>query len=107
MFETSAVGAIGQVREYCKENNISLSEFAKPYDVVEPLTFIGRFAPHHLLMLNCENDRYVPKPTAEALFSAANEPKSIKWFTCDGDIAHIPPMDKALDISKKWFKKYL
>jgi cephalosporin-C deacetylase-like acetyl esterase len=107
MFETSAVGAIVDVREYCAANNISLSDFAEPYDVIEPLNFIGLMAPRPLLMLNCENDRFVPKPTGEALFSAANEPKNIKWFTCDGDIAHIPPMDKALDLTKKWFKKYL
>lgn len=107
MLETSTVGAIEQVREYCKDNNISISDFAEPYDVIEPLNFVGRFAPHPLLMINCENDRFVPKPTGEALFNAAQEPKSIKWFTCDGDIAHIPPMDKVMDLAKKWYKKYL
>jgi hypothetical protein len=49
----------------------------------------------------------VPKATAEELFAAAGDPKHIEWFTCAGEIAHIPPMDRILADVKKWFKQTL
>ena len=107
MIDTSGVHALEAIRAHEAERGRDTADFAKALHVVEPLAFAPRIAPRPVLMINCDNDQYVPKPTAEDLFASLGEPKDIRWFTCDGDIGHIPPMDKALNLAVKWYKKYL
>jgi cephalosporin-C deacetylase-like acetyl esterase len=100
---TSGVSALATVREHYRASGKPLSEFAYAMRAVEPAAFIHRMSPNPLLMINCSNDKYVPKKTAETLFAAARSPKYIQWFTCDGDVAHIPPVAKTQSLVKKWF----
>lgn len=95
------------IRRHYKKSGLPLSHFAGGMQSVEPLSFIGGFAPKPLLMLNCSNDTYVPKKNAEMLFDAAREPKYIEWFRCEGAIGHIPPVGKTQSLVKKWFAKQL
>ena len=46
---------------------------------LDPLRFIGAFAPRPLLMVNASQDTVVRPRAAEALFAAAGEPKAIEW----------------------------
>jgi dienelactone hydrolase len=46
----------------------------------EPLSHVGRIAPRPLLFLNLEEDEIIPRRCTEALFTAANEPKSQNWI---------------------------
>jgi len=103
----SQVGAFEEIRKSCDREEQCIKDFAAEMAPVEALNFIGRFAPRPLLMINCENDKYVPKAAGEALFEAAGEPKNIKWYTCSGDIAHLPPMAEVLKYEKKWFDRFL
>ena len=105
MFETSQVSPVVAIRDHCGGPGDCLDGYADAMKIVEPADYIARFAPRPLLMINCENDKYVPKATGETLFEAAAKPKYIEWFTCDGDIAHIPPAGELLSLIKKWYKK--
>jgi uncharacterized protein len=107
MLATSKVGPFDGIRDLYKQKGLPYSDYDKRMDAVEPLNYIGLVSPRPLLMVNCSNDKYVPKENAEELYDAAKDPKKIEWYTCDGDIAHIPPMDKTLSLIKKWFKKTL
>lgn len=50
---------------------------------VEPLRFVGRAAPAHLLFQNGRRDRLVPPASAEAYQAAGSEPKTIEWYDTD------------------------
>jgi len=58
-------------------------------------------------MLNCSNDKYVPRETGEELFAAAREPKDIRWFECAPPISHAPPVGETSSLIKKWLKRFL
>jgi len=107
MLASSQVGSFGVLRDFYKRKGLSYADFDARMDVVEPLNYIGRVAPRPLLMINCSNDKFVPKETAEELYAAARDPKKIEWYTCDGDIAHVPPVDKTLVQIRDWFKQTL
>jgi dienelactone hydrolase len=49
---------------------------------VDPVRWIGRFAPRPVLFVNASRDERVPRAASEALFAAAGEPKEIAWFDC-------------------------
>ncbi len=93
--------------DFCNNKDFCIKDFASKMDVIEPLNFVGLISPEPLLMINCKNDKYVPKETAEELFDSAKEPKTIEWFTCMGEIAHIPPLDKTMILIKKWLVENL
>lgn len=107
MIKTSKVPPFDALRDMYKAKNLPYSDYEQKMSAVDPLNFASLISPRELLMLNCSNDKYVPKPTAEQLFAAAYEPKQIQWFTCQGDIAHIPPMDKVNSLVKSWFSRTL
>jgi cephalosporin-C deacetylase-like acetyl esterase len=48
--------------------------------VTDPIYFIGRFAPHPLLMISAKQDELIPRFATEALYNAAREPKTIHWY---------------------------
>ncbi len=84
-------------------SDVPLSEVAAKFKAVDPVNHIANFAPRPLLMLNGKNDNVVPPSAAQALFDAAGQPKKIIWY----DSGHIPPFDKVLEHSIKWFSKFL
>ena len=47
---------------------------------LEPMRFIGRVSPMPLIMINGAHDEQVPRHSAELLYSAAGEPKTITWL---------------------------
>jgi fermentation-respiration switch protein FrsA (DUF1100 family) len=49
---------------------------------VDPVRWIGRFAPRPVLFVNASRDERVPRAASEALYAAAGEPKEIAWFDC-------------------------
>ena len=48
--------------------------------IIDPIHFIGRFAPRPLLVCSAKNDELIPQFATEALYDAAKEPKQIKWY---------------------------
>ena len=49
---------------------------------VDPVRWIGRFAPRPVLFVNAMRDERVPRAASEALYAAAGEPKEMAWFDC-------------------------
>lgn len=47
---------------------------------LEPMRYIDRVAPTPLIMINGTNDEQVPRRSAELLYNAAGEPKTIRWL---------------------------
>jgi len=56
---------------------------------VEPVNFVGHIAPRPVLMVNGEQDQIIPPVCAEALHSAANDPKQVVWY--QGGHIGMPP----------------
>jgi dienelactone hydrolase len=50
---------------------------------IEPLRFVGRASPAHLLFQNGYRDRLVSPASAEAYQAAASEPKTVEWYDAD------------------------
>lgn len=107
MIASSQVGSFTPLRQFYKDKGQTYDDYDKRMDSVEPLNYIGLVSPRQLYMINCSNDKFVPKPTAEALYAEARDPKKIEWYTCPGDAAHIPPMDKVLGKARTFFKQTL
>jgi fermentation-respiration switch protein FrsA (DUF1100 family) len=49
---------------------------------LDPVRYVGRVAPSPLLFQFATKDPYVTKEAANALFDAAREPKSVKFYEC-------------------------
>ncbi len=47
---------------------------------LEPMRYIDKVTPTPLIMINGTNDEQMPRHNAELLYSAAREPKSIRWL---------------------------
>ena len=56
---------------------------------VEPVNFVGHISPRPVLMVNGEQDIIIPRVSAEALHSAANDPKQVIWYP--GGHINVPP----------------
>ncbi|MFP3903095.1 MAG: alpha/beta hydrolase [Armatimonadota bacterium] len=54
---------------------------------VEPVNFIGHFAPRELLFVNGRDDDVVTPECAQYLHEAADDPKEIVWYNGE----HVPP----------------
>jgi dienelactone hydrolase len=52
---------------------------------IDPARHVGAFAPRPILFVNAMRDETVPRELAEALHSAAREPKKVLWFDCGHD----------------------
>jgi dienelactone hydrolase len=50
---------------------------------IEPLRFVGRASPAHLLFQNGYRDRLVSPASAEAYQAAGSEPKTAEWYDAD------------------------
>lgn len=61
---------------------------------VDPQNWIGAISPRPLLFVNGKQDKVVPKAAAEALISAANQPKTIYW----DDVGHTIAITRLGDI---------
>lgn len=106
MVRKSNVSSFDPIREQARDA-AGMKAFAVRMEQVEPLLYVGGISPRPLLMLSCENDTLVPKTSGEKLYAAAGDPKEIKWYTCMGAVAHVPPIDKATVMIKKWFDNTL
>jgi cephalosporin-C deacetylase-like acetyl esterase len=71
---------------------------------VEPLNFVAHISPHPLLMEHGRLDGIVPPDTAQALFDAALQPKSIQWYPNDG---HVPPSNDTFPSITMFLQKYM
>jgi len=71
--------------------------------IVDPLHFVGRFAPRPLLMLSAKRDELIPRYATDALFNAAREPKKIVWF----DSGHVLPPTALLRDARDFFVEHL
>jgi len=47
---------------------------------LDPVNFVGHIAPRPVLMINGTQDEVIPRPCAEALHQAAQEPKEAVWL---------------------------
>ena len=79
------------------------AEPLRSVQMVDPIYFIGRFAPHPLLMLSAEHDELIPRFATEALYSAAGQPKQIAWFNS----GHVLPPQALLKDARAFFIRYL
>ena len=56
-------------------------------NIVDPVHFIGSFAPRPLLILAATRDELIPKYATEALANAAREPKQVIWYNAGHTLA--------------------
>jgi dipeptidyl aminopeptidase/acylaminoacyl peptidase len=85
---------------------VESSEFMKDlkrYSVTEALRGISR-----ILIIHCKGDTVVPWRQAKMIFENAREPKQLKVFE-RGDHSLLDPSirKEAIELSLKWFTKYL
>lgn len=71
--------------------------------LTDPVHFIGRFAPRPLLVLSARKDELIPAYATEALWSAAAEPKEIKWYNS----GHVLPPTALLVDARAFLKRHL
>lgn len=71
--------------------------------IVDPIHFVGRFAPRPLLMLSAKRDELIPRYATDALFEAARQPKKIVWF----DSGHVLPPTAILRDARDFFVQHL
>lgn len=67
-----------------KNGEQTYREAVKP---VAPIDFIKAAAPASLLFQFSNNDKYIPRAEADSFFQAASEPKAIKWYDTDHELA--------------------
>ena len=70
--------------------------------VLDPLRGVRRIAGRPLLMINGRFDRTVTPTQAERLFTAANEPKTMRWYSG----GHWPP-ERELEFAADWLATQL
>ncbi len=103
----SQVSCFVKMREWMSNGGLPLGEISARMQIVDPVNFIGMASPRPILFLNSDRDTYVPKPTTEALFEAAGEPKKIAWYTPIDANGHIPQPGKVSKNMVKWFEHFL
>ena len=69
---------------------------------IEPIRWVGRAAPAHLLFQNARRDEFVPPSDAKAYQEAGSEPKEILWY----DAGHALNQDAVRD-RHEWLAKRL
>ena len=77
-----------------------LASFARP--IVDPVANVRALAGRPLLIVAGRRDRTMPPAQAEALYAAAGEPKTIRWY----DSGHILPASAASDVAD-WLQERL
>lgn len=97
----SLIPSLVLLRNYATEEEID--RYADILAVVDPMYYISAIAPRPLLLMNGTRDLIISKEAGERLQELAGEPKELHWY----EGAHIPPIDKALLLASKFFKKHL
>jgi len=70
---------------------------------VEPVNFVGHFAPRPLLFVNGTQDPIIPRENAELLHQAAGEPKQVVWY----EGGHIPTPQVAMGALREFISANL
>ncbi len=70
---------------------------------IEPVNFIGHFAPRPLLFVNGTQDKIIPRENAELLHQAAGEPKQVVWY----EGGHIPTPQVVVDPLRRFIDAHL
>lgn len=78
--------AIPAIRKYLEEQNMTYKELQEKLDPVDPLNFIGKFAPRPVVFHLGKYDRIVPAEAGEQLYKAAGEPKQVYWYDSGHDL---------------------
>ncbi len=107
LYELTQISTMQPIRDLYASKGLTAADYKTDMQIVEPLTFIPRLSPRPLYMMNCKGDKLVPKPTTDALYAAAQDPKQIEWYTCGGPEQHIPPMEKVPGQARAFFVKNL
>ena len=68
---------------------------------IEPLRFVGRAAPAHLLFQNGRRDTLVPPSSAEAYQAAGSEPKTVEWYDADHGLDEQATHDRHLWLAEQ------
>ena len=77
-FTTGHPGVVGIFYEL--GNPASLDAVVAALDPLDPAKWVGRIAPRPVLIVHGDADDVVPPPTAQALFDAARDPKTMLWY---------------------------
>ncbi len=80
------------IREYLQREGITYEDLQKILDPVDPLNFIGYFAPRPVVFHLGKFDRIVPAEAGRQLYEKAGEPKQVYWY----DTGHSVPLDLVL-----------
>jgi len=72
----------------------------------EPLDYIDKISPRHVLFINGKNDERIPRECIESIHRAAREPKTITWL----EGIHMHPSNSSLirkltDLVVEWMKE--
>lgn len=78
--------AIPVIRKYLEEQNMTYKELQEKLNPVDPLNFIGKFAPKPVVFHLGKYDRIVPAEAGEQLYRAAGEPKQVYWYDSGHDL---------------------
>lgn len=73
--------------------------------ITDPIHYIGRFSPRPLLILSAKRDELIPKSATDAIFSAAREPKEIKWYDATHVLTAAAPL--VMRDAREFFIKHL
>ena len=76
--------------------------FIRQFSVLDPIAHIPNLSPAPVLLQFGTDDPHVPKERAEEFFSAAKEPKEMKWYASGHGLN-----DQATVERKIWLKKNL
>lgn len=80
------------IREYLRREGISYEDLQKMLDPIDPINFIGYFAPRPVVFHLGKFDKIVPAEAGRQLYEKAGEPKQIYWY----DAGHNVPLDLVL-----------
>ncbi|MCX8183865.1 MAG: alpha/beta fold hydrolase [Crenarchaeota archaeon] len=78
--------AIPAIRRYMEEQGMTYKELQEKLNLVDPLNFIGKFAPRPVVFHLGKYDRIVPAEAGEQLYKAAGEPKQVYWYDSGHDL---------------------
>lgn len=77
-------------------------EFIRQFSALDPIHHIPNLSPAAVLFQFGTNDPHVPKERAEEFFSAANEPKEIRWYESGHGLSEAATIER-----KQWLKENL
>lgn len=102
ILQSSKIGVAEEIRAQVGD----LSPLREGAQFVEPTSFIGHLSPRPLLMLNGRDDQIIPSAAAEALYSAAKDPKRIVWYDGGAMEGHVPPLDVVIPLLAEFLKQH-